>query len=449
VALIELDLDAPPVRRSGRPPIPPRSIRLGALLAASLLALALGGSAPSATTVWRHLGRVPMAGASTWFQLVGGAVYAIDGNANRRTVTAWAVRPPRRLWAVSTPLKLDPSGTVIQDAPPVVMPAGAVTVLRYGDETIVLDAATGQVRWRTDVPLLAYRDGVGVTQETRFAPGTEYDQASGKPGELFFSADGVPHTQPPITTVLHGLDLATGTELWTITEPGALSVAPGAEKAPGFVVITSGRLTLRAATTGAVIQERALPRRTIAYPEVVGALLILRYARSIGEAAHSSAYALAGLAHRWDRDVDEAEFADCVDLPCVAHDGAQIVLDPRTGAERWRISQPVALRATGFDVLRYNGVYDQPLEVRDGRTGTRKVDLSGWLTTLLITGDGKLVLNRQIPGRPGTAFGVLQPGSIRVRSLGVSGTVVQDCQADPAYVACRVGDGVDIWAYRG
>src|SRR4051794_3821211 len=173
------------------------------------------------------MGLAPLAGASTSYQLAGGVLYTLDGNANRRTTTAWSLNPVRRRWSVSTPLQLDASGTVIHD--------DAATLARAGDQllessaagTTVIDPATGRIRWSTAMPLVTGGGSSAVVQDAEFAAGTVYDQSSGAPGPLYFSADGVPHTRPPERTVLRGLELATGRERWRPTAAGSVDPGPG------------------------------------------------------------------------------------------------------------------------------------------------------------------------------------------------------------------------------
>jgi outer membrane protein assembly factor BamB len=449
VALIELDLDAPPAHPPSRPPA--RYYRSVAIFAVAVLLMALGGAAPPAAVLWQRTGLVPLGGAATSFQLVGGVLYTLDGNANRRTTTAWSLRPLRKLWSVSSGLQLDPSGTVIHDNGARVTAVGTNLLQQSSTGTTILDARTGTVRWRSPVPVLAYSGGVAVVQETRFAPGTLYDQSSGDPGPLYWSADGVPHTRPPEHTVLHGIDLATGRERWAVAEPGSVFVVSAGGDATGFVVIAADRLAMLAAATGAVVRQRALPPTTgDSYPEIVGGLLILSHGVSDTGTGTATAFALDSFEPRWRRTEsgDIGAAAGCSELLCDAERGGLAVLDPRTGAPRWLAPPDVELVVHGPDVLEERTTTNRPLRVRDGRTGAVRVDVTGWEAVAQSDAGAPIMLFRSQPGTGRSGFGVLRPGARRVQLLGLSSVPVQGCGSDDRYVACEIDGGVEVWSYQ-
>jgi len=400
---------------------------------------------------WRWAGLVPLAGASTSYQLLGGLLYTMDGNANRRTATAWSTDPPRRLWSVSTELQLDPSGSVIRDGGSTMVLAGAYTLQQSATSTTVIDPRSGRIRWSSPVPVLAHSGGTGIVPETTFPAGTEYDQSSGDPGPLYWSADGVPYTQPPDRTVLHGLDLATGRERWTVTQRGSVYVVPAGGDATGFVVVAAGRLALLAADTGAVVRERALPRfagTDVSYPEIVGDLLILRHDVVRTGAGTATAFGLDTFEQRWQvrEPGDTGDHSFCIGLPCEREPGGLAVLDARSGVTRWHARPNVNLIARWSDVLEVQG--DRPLRLLDLRTGKIKVDLAGWDTVTDAAGAAPIMVFRAEPGSGRAGFGVLWPGARRVLPLGLSSAPVQRCSADDRFVACRVDGGIEMWSYR-
>src|SRR4051794_34156548 len=279
------------------------------------------------------MGLAPLAGASTSYQLAGGVLYTLDGNANRRTTTAWSLNPVRRRWSVSTPLQLDASGTVIHD--------DAATLARAGDQllessaagTTVIDPATGRIRWSTAMPLVTGGGSSAVVQDAEFAAGTVYDQSSGAPGPLYFSADGVPHTRPPERTVVRGLDLATGRERWRHTEPGSVYAVPVGGAGDGYLVISAGRRELLDGGTGAVVRAQPVPRTAgDFYPDVIGDVVLMAAGRSL------RAVSLRTFATRWQRTESigvRADEGSCLGLLCDTGRDAVTVLDPDTGAARW------------------------------------------------------------------------------------------------------------------
>jgi hypothetical protein len=448
VALIELDRDTPPARPSGRPPA--RSFRPAAVAAAALLALALGGAAPAEPVLWQRVGLVPLAGASTSYQLVDGVLYTLDGNANRRTTTAWALHPLRRLWNVSTDLQLDESGTVIHDSGATLAATGGHLLLQSEIGATVVDPASGTVRWSTRASVIAYSGGTGVVQQTVFPPGTEYDQSSGDPGALYWSADGRPHTEPPERTIVHGVDLSTGRDRWTLEERGSVYVVPATGDSPGFVVIAADRLIRLAADTGAVIRQRAHASAEVAYPEIVGDLLILRHDVSGSGAGTATAFDLSTFERRWEiaepEDRDQNGF--CTGLICERGAGGLAVLDPVSGAPAWLTRPNVDLITRGHDVLEVQSVTNRPLGLLDLRTGRERAGLAGWDTVADSPAEAPIVLFRAQPGTGRAGFGVLTPGARKIQLLGLSSAPVRQCASDDRYVACRIDDGVEVWAYR-
>jgi hypothetical protein len=440
LALIELDLDAAPAPPPGPPPA--RYVRSLAVVVTGVLVLSLGGAAPAAALLWQRVGLAQLGGASTSFQLVGGVLYTLDGNADRRTTTAWSLQPLRRLWSQSTALQLDASGTVIHDEPVDLVLAGGNLLQRSPGATTVLDPRTGRVRWRTDTPLLTGSGSTGLRQESTFAPGTVYDESSGDPGPLYFSIDGVPHTQPPERTVLRGLDLTTGRERWRYTESGSVYAVPGAG---GFVVVSADRITLLSAETGAVLRYRSLPRITgDSYPDVVGDLVLLAYGGTIRALSRST------FAELW-RHPDAAGATDegsCLGLLCTVERNGITVLDPSTGDPSWRARADSLLVARGPDVLEEWPEGERPIRVRDAGTGRPRVELSGWEGVADSDPGEPLLLFRAQQGSGRAGFAVLTPGADRVQPLGLTSEPVRACSSDDRYVACRIGDGVEVWAYR-
>jgi len=450
VALIELDLDAPPAPSPSRPPA--RYFRNVGVFTCVLLVLALGGAAPAVAVLWQRAGLVPLAGPTTSYQLVGGLLYTLDGNAGLRTTTAWSLHPVRKLWTLSTPLAVDSAGSVIQDGASL-SAAGRYVLLHASDGTRVIDSRSGRIRWTSRSPLASDNGGVGIIQQTEFPPGTEYDQSSGDPGPLYWSEDGVPHTQPPDHTVLRGLDLGTGRVRWTVSERGSVYVVPALGDATGFVVIAADRLSWLATDTGAVLREQPLPRfagSDISYPEPMGEVLILRHNVSDTGAGTATAFGMDTLEQRWQvtEPAQDGGSGSCLGLPCEQDGDRLAVLDPATGVPLWYASRQVTVLSHGHDALELRGTSKTPVRVLDARTGRVKVDLSGWQTVTDASDRAPIVVYRaQAPtGRAG--FGVLAPGASRVQLLGLSSQRVEQCASDEKYVACRTGNGVEVWSFR-
>jgi hypothetical protein len=451
VALIELDLDAPQAAVAGRPPV--HYNRYVGLLVAAVLVLAVGGAATVRSTIWRRVGAVGLSGPDTSYQILGGRLYTMDTGGDERVISAWAMSPLRRLWSATTPLERDPSsGSVVHDGGASLVAAGAYVLLQSALGTSVLDARSGAVRWSTPSPVLAQSNGTCIVQETVFRSGTEYDESSGNPGPLYWSATGAPHTEPPQRTILRGLDLASGRPLWSAAARGSVYVVPDDRDGTGFVVIAADRLTLRAADTGAVIRQGALPRSSgadVSFPEIAGDLLLLRHADPDGGGV-ATAYGLDTFESRWRlaEPADDGNAGTCSGLPCRREPGGLAVLDAQRGVALWHAGRYANLVQRGPDTLEVQSVSNRPLRLRDRRTGHVLVDLHGWETVADSDDQGPIVLFRAVPPDGRAAFAVLAPGRSGVQPLGLADGRVRGCGSDDRYVACRVADGIEVWSYR-
>ena len=441
MALIELSLDQPVAVAA--PPPPAYRYRAFGLVLAAVLVLALAGAVPAAAAFWLRTGLVPLSVGAD-FQVAGGRLFTLEVTEGRRVTSAWTMHPLRRLWRTATAAD-DISGGLLQGGASVSV-AGDFVLLRAGPTTTVLDAHTGAVRWTSALPVSALTETVGMVQQEQFRAGTEYDESSGAPGALFFSSTGQPHTEPPQRTDLSGVDLATGKPIWVAPFAGSIYPAKSRGHGDSVVVVAADRLWLRAAGTGAVLRSRPMPATAdggSSWGEVVGNLLLVRQADVV------TAYSMADLDRLWQRAEpdDQGNSAVCAGLTCEKVRDDLIVLDPVTGAPRWRAGADVDLRAAAGYALEAQSGQSRPLRAVSLASGAPQVDLSGWQTFVISAGsDGPVVLSRRVVGA-GTAFGVLLSGRRVVLPLGSSSTPVTDCFADTRYVACRAADGVEVFTY--
>ena len=451
MALIELDLAAPPDPRLGtRPPV--RHYRFTGLVLAVVLLVTLCGASTGPRVPWRHLGAVPPpGGVETQFRLAGGRVYTVASAGGQRIATAWqAETPPRRLWTVRFAARVTGPDAVGYGGVEA-RQAGDVVLLSDGPRTTVVDAGTGAVRWSSQVGVTPLAGGrIGVTQNQVFRPGTAYDQDSGAPGPLYFSATGEPHTEPPIRTEIDGVDLRTGKTVWTTSAPGSINIFDAPGDAPALLVLAADRLKRLDGDTGAVERSIPLPRIGADGPAggaLTDGLLVVRYGDSAFD-GQEVGYAADSLAKRWQRPVAEVllDPPDCGDLLCAGPRGALYVLDPATGRAAWRAPAEADLGEQGPYVLERDADGGAPLRLADRATGATRVDLTGWDAALTPDGDQPLVLRRGLPGGK-SAFGAVL--NDRVRPLGTSTGPVSGCLADRGYLICRGNAGLEIWAYGG
>jgi outer membrane protein assembly factor BamB len=448
VALIELDLYAPaePTPR----PAPPGRHRVIALALVLILALALAGSAPSTSALWVRLGSAPIAEPEGSYTIVGGRLFTFDRSGTRLTTTAWSMRPLRRLWSRVTPVSAPGQDGVRPGLGFSVTEAGAGDVLLQSERSsVVADARTGRIRWALPAVVRPLPGGrIGLVYDQEFRPGSEYDQAKGSQGPLYFADDGIFHVQPPIRTTLRAVDLATGGEKWRITLPGA-AVASGEPGNPGGVfVVAPDRLVLLDAASGTVRRQRLMDGpapRDLSLGDIVDGLVLVRHGAP-GNGGTVTAYSTHTLERMWQRPepVDGGP-AFCDGVLCEQEPDGVAVLDPATGRARWHTTNDTGLVAHGSNLVETSDGGARPMRARDVTTGAVRAELNRW--AFAATGDpaAPLVLMQLAGGR--TVFGVLPNGVGTVQPLGYSTTPVIDCVSDDRYVACRLIDGVEVWAY--
>jgi outer membrane protein assembly factor BamB len=441
--LIELDTPAAVPDVAVAPPA--RRYRALGLALCAVLVLAVAGSVPAVTPMWRRAGVVPAVPGDGVYAVAGGRLYVSVAEGGRRVTSAYAMHPMRRLWTARTADDID--------APPRLAVFRGGLIVQNGKYTDILDARTGAVRWSSPVRVLPLPGGrTGLVVDPQFSPGTEYDESSGAPGMLYFALDGTSHTRPPERTVLRGVDLATGRQRWSTSLPGAIYASPATAQPATVVVVSSQRLEVRDADSGAVRRQQPMPvdpRRVATWSEVVGDLLLVSSTTPTGDM--TNAYALDTLRPRWQRTLhsDSGNTRNCTGLPCERRSSTLMVLDPATGAARWESEGWVDLVAWAGQTLVFEGSGrdSRPVRVVNAATGAPQVDLSPWQAVAERSGDAPLVLSRT-DFTAGTTFGVLRPGQRTVRELGHTDGLVQSCRSDAEVVACRSEQGIEVFVYR-
>ncbi|GAA0551531.1 hypothetical protein GCM10010172_37310 [Paractinoplanes ferrugineus] len=449
MALIELDLTTQPDLAPASPP-PAYRYRLTGLLLAGVLLAVLGGSAPGGSTLWRYLGAVPPpGGAETQSRLVGDRVYTISGSGGERVTTAFALTPePHELWTVRYPGRVigpDDVGFGGVDA----RQSGDSLLLTDGPATTVVDARTGRVRWQSDVGITALPGGrVGFIQNQVFRQGTLYDQDSGDPGVLYFSATGRPHTEPPVRTEIRGVDLVTGETRWTNVLAGSVNVLT---RGSDVLVVASDRLERIDGGTGAVRREVALPRIGADRPiggDLTGGVVVIYYGRA-GSADREVVYSPDTLDQLWQRPAPEVlvDPPACGAVLCSGPRTALEVLDPATGQAVWRAPGTVDMDLLDGYVLETNAGSGIPLRLVDPATGRVRVGLAGWNAEITGGAGAPIVLRKALRGGR-SAFGVVLADRDQVQVLGAGPKPVSECSSNHAYVLCRGNNGLEIWTYR-
>ncbi|HET6531968.1 MAG TPA: PQQ-binding-like beta-propeller repeat protein [Actinoplanes sp.] len=446
MAVIELDLDAPPASAASRPPA--RRVRPLGLTLAALLTLVLTGAVPAAPLLWQPLGVIPLNDPDGSFLLDGDRVYTVaTGPGDNRLVTAWDADGLTRTWSTGIPAE-QPAPGVVASGVSLSVAGDAVQLTGSAYATTMIDAGTGRVRWTEPAPVLSTGAGIGITQETHFRAGTEYDQASGEPGDLYWSATGRPYTEPPRRTTVYGLDLTTGRRLWAADERGSALTVPVSGTAGAVLVISADRLALRDARTGTVRRQVDFPPATRpSWVDTAGDLLLVRRGTANGGAL-ISAYRMATVEPLWqiDEPPDTGPGGYCVGLPCRPDRYGVAALDPRTGLPQWRTGVNLDLTAWDGGVVEARGLGGGPTRLLSRATGQLRAPLHEW-NRVVVTAREPLLLTR-VAAVGETSFGVLRPGSERVQPLGLGPGGASDCAISHRFVACRAAGGVAVWAYR-
>lgn len=451
MAVIELDLEAPPASSPSRPPV--HLLRPLGLALTVVLLLTLSGAAPVSPSLWRSLGVIPLAAEESRYELSGDHLYTIDSPLGvPGKVSSWSLDPIRRDWTFATPAMADDADLLYSRTH--LVPADGV-LLMQGESfaTSILDPGTRAVLWTTPgwpTPLGA---GRALLQNSHFRPGTEYDLKSGDPGELYWSSSGRPHTEPPLRTTLSVVDIRTGAPSWTSEAPGSVFTAP-IDDGSGVLVVAADKVTVLDRDSGRVLRERTMTRSAtdedIAWVTVVGDLLLLR--RGPGdEPGTMIAYATDSLGQRWSRPDPPAQGyeADCSGLPCLKDAAGLTVLDPRSGRPAWLVGPDLSLIRRGDQVLEMQPALRRPIRMRDPASGAVQADLSWWNASSATSDpDQPLVVTRiESAGGP-TVFGVLPQGRTEVQPLGYADRNLVDCSSDDRFVACPVPGGIEVWAYQ-
>jgi outer membrane protein assembly factor BamB len=447
LALIELDLTIRPDQTPSPPP-PAYRYRLPGLIIAAVLLLLLGGAAPDVPRLWQHVGSVPLTGEDSPFTLAGGEIYTVTSSGGTRTATAWLLTgKPGRLWSTSFPARTvlpDEVGFTRVEAER----AGDVVLVHDGPGTTALDARTGKVRWSVRVPVSPLDGGnVGVTQVQQFRPGTLYDQDSGDPGALYFSSTGQPHTEPPLRTEVHGVDLTSGATVWSVPESGSVNVLRSADDRE-VLILSSDRLEQRDASTGRIRRQLPLTPIDGTSPtggDIIGDTLLVSYGPFGGQ---EIAYAPSSLKKLWSRAVPAIllDPPSCGDVLCDGGRSDLDVLDKNSGKPLWRAPADVDLSLRDGYVVESDSGSGLLLRLVDPDTGRTRVDLGGWRAEAIAT-SGRPILLRAGQGAK-TVFAVVERRRDAVQPLGEISGAVGDCAADSAHVVCRTDHALQIWAYR-
>jgi outer membrane protein assembly factor BamB len=448
-------------------PGPVRTPRALALTVVAILTLTCLFADSAATTPQVAL-TVPTARGD--FQVAGDVLYIFDGSYPPNRVSAYGLRDGHLLWRKNAPV-----GAVYED----VTQVGARTLLVPDPcsasrpvTTVALDTRTGREAWRR--PGVPEQSIAGGRLLVLSRPGPTYGCGGAYP----------PSNELPV--YWDAVDTRTGAVRWSTEVPALPRTAFDAYDGTAqrvVLVATDGTTTSRNLVTGEVTGRITLPELAvsakpagtagtvdeIADPQLAvagGAAIVMRPVAAAGARpglVEITAYDLVDLRRRWTAQAtvgpagpqsgNYAVVSGCGAMVCLYTPTVTILLDPRTGAERWRTRQSV-LAIDGDRVLLAARTGDDPtapagLTVRDLRTGKLLADLAGWPVFAGSRGyAGTPVLG--FAARNRTWFARLDLREARLTRAGSVSGLYYSCVGQGDYLACRRLDGaVRAWRIAG
>jgi outer membrane protein assembly factor BamB len=387
---------------------------------------------------------------------------------------ASAMGPPdvRLLWTVSL---ADPGQLFAGDDSVYIAPMGSAPTVT------ALDAQTGARRWRVDVPWTAQGfidlgDGLDAVvvrtttvdsaepfrdEQTLFVrrrDGRVVAQANGAPvqrlGSLVLQVGSVrrcPLDASQQCTVVAAVDPTNGATGWQTTlPPGGRVLADGLGAPDRFATAAAdGALSLHSSTTGqvlATVPGTLTGGGGIRLSTLASGTLVIGVAGT--ETSTFTGYRAATLAPLWQttlardsgsRQVDTSlvSLTRCGDLACVGDGGGTAVLDPATGALRFRtrlqvvgqVAHGVLLAVPYLGHLDSLGHYVSDVLALDPVTGTVRLTVAD--AGLLGSGSGSgQVLVRRIGADHSDIASVAPDGSGRLRTSVPGADLVCAQQAD-------------------
>lgn len=417
---------APPPRRS--------DVRRAAVAALAVLCLltVAGSSRPEPRglpTLWT----MPVSGGQ--FTLTADTVFVLE-QGDGSTIRAYAAADGTPRWSRTYE---QPIGWLSSEVPGAllvpVMSADPVDAGAGADppevvETLVLDAATGDVRWRQPGEAsLATADVVVLVD-------ADYEDSRVNDLRVLRTADG---------SQAWALPAASGVASWTVTGPEP--------RRPDRLVTATreGRIQVRRFTDGAVLAEGSGPRfeapreNAHTYLFSVGEHLYVQRLADLEQTV--TAYDLATLKPRWKRTGPSSTgIFDCGPTVCVGTAQNEVDgLDPLTGAVRWH--------AAGWDYARPVG--DGTLLVEAHATGRHMLVDAATGRTLADFGPGSGVVDwesREVLGLGLSTTAV--PPRMKVQQLdAASGEVLlrgavplaaHGCQLAAGRLACDAGGTLTV-----
>jgi hypothetical protein len=410
--------------------------------------LAVGGLTASGS-------RRPAAGAafavehvSGPIRLTGDTLYTMVGGGRDVMLNAyrldsgslwWQYRPAARavVWTEQ------PSTDVV-----LLAPAACVSLDTF--QTVGVDARTGRFRWRVaGTPVLTV-SGSGLVLVKRPVDGC---------AETGLGVD----PSPSASFVWSAVDVASGAVVWSLAVAGGSTLSVGHDESGAgrwLAVEAFGSITVYDLATGKV--SAVLPLAEPARVRLLAAgsqALLLRRVRGVFS---MTSYDAAHLSPQWTIEIprpvtiglaDLGVFTstECGPVVCLGSLAHTTGLDPRTGAQQWRVNGHLVRAGAATGIFRRPvPTGGQPeLVVHDLTTGAQRLVLSGW--DLVGAGAARrteaAVVVASTTGRQTWVWSVDLSGG-RLRPIGaVPRQELSQCAALARYLACESRDG-NLRAWR-
>ncbi len=403
---------------------PPSNRRLVAGLVALVALLTVAGAAPPAARVHAIL---PGSSASELI-LAEDQIFVVTPMRGVTDGTRELVAYPRPDHATVTPQRLAPlwrvpvsAGNQVSQVMPVadggVLLSMALPEGRTSLETVLLDPRTGQQRWRA--PGFATLDGSGRALLRTFA---EDEQIT-----------------------LRSVEVASGRELWSTSLAfAALNYQQWDSMTDAVVVFTiAGNVEVRDPETGAIRHSLRMPDGAAEHLWMAGDLVL-----TIQDSRTITAYGVDGLTQRWQTTVPRADHAgQCGVQVCAGYSGTVHVLDPETGAVRWRSTEDVhILLVREMRVVAVRGNNNPYLVALDVTTGEVLTDYGAWDLLYSYHQPPHLLGTRVVP--EGLVLARFDPAEPQPRRVDVLTGATAGCQYQHDLIACRRGDGsFGVWQW--
>jgi hypothetical protein len=245
------------------------------------------------------------------------------------------------------------------------------------------------------------------------------------------------------------VEMGSGRAVWQGPESQAVTFLRQPRQ---ILTYTDGYAERRDLGTGQVLARGQVypPDKWLTADAIVDSKLIVSYASDFRNST-VAAYDVETLTPLWRRSGYQADGLEpCGPVLCLRAGRGVEVVDPGTGAARWRVGEWYA-QAQADRLLVFASDLEQlrPVGVVDPLTGRSLLDLRPWRMTFSVRPYPDLVLTTAPARDRWTTVATADLARLTIRVVGVIPGQVSECQRGEAVLACRnLTDGLQLWALR-